>query len=366
MTPALAPAELMLRAERSAREVAAAQEAISARLTMETLYRLAELEFARILHRYLGDAPVLEDIRLDWDGATGSIIFRVRLADGSDYGARWDHREHGREFRRLHVGALTDDQLIPELHRRYHEMRARELHHHARARQHDVRAVDLRPGAITWVDPPTATEVRVAQAAYEARLRTATLQAMRQMEDEVFRITGIADGAYTTPAGTLGTFTTSSYVPGGFALALPFTQEQVEEFRRQQAEEYERANKAAQRGMALLKSWLSKEQLEQYERNRHFDVIGSLGTRYRITDSPSYNVRQIDERGKIVACFCFQPQGYLCPGDNMLAQKIALETDEGEAIKVANRMRPEALAIVGALNPQPLRRGSRFLGWLGS
>ncbi len=35
--------------------------------------------------------------------------------------------------------------------------------------------------------------------------------------------------------------------------------------------------------------------------------------------------------------WCFAPKGYLVAGDVMLAQKIALETDERGALAVANR-----------------------------
>jgi hypothetical protein len=37
-----------------------------------------------------------------------------------------------------------------------------------------------------------------------------------------------------------------------------------------------------------------------------------------------------------VAVWCFGPQGYLPVGDVMLAQKIALETNEKAALQVAN------------------------------
>ena len=37
---------------------------------------------------------------------------------------------------------------------------------------------------------------------------------------------------------------------------------------------------------------------------------------------------------------CFAPDGYLVPGDVMLAQKIALETDELATLAVANRLAP--------------------------
>jgi hypothetical protein len=38
-----------------------------------------------------------------------------------------------------------------------------------------------------------------------------------------------------------------------------------------------------------------------------------------------------------MAQWCFEPQGGLAPGDVLLAQKIALETMEREALAVANR-----------------------------
>lgn len=38
-----------------------------------------------------------------------------------------------------------------------------------------------------------------------------------------------------------------------------------------------------------------------------------------------------------IAVWCFGPEGYLPVGDVMLAEKIALETDEHAALAVANR-----------------------------
>jgi hypothetical protein len=49
------------------------------------------------------------------------------------------------------------------------------------------------------------------------------------------------------------------------------------------------------------------------------------------------NVDVLDEAGKRMHMLCFKPEGRLAIGDVMLAQKIALELFEGEALKVANR-----------------------------
>jgi hypothetical protein len=60
-------------------------------------------------------------------------------------------------------------------------------------------------------------------------------------------------------------------------------------------------------------------------------------TRYRITYAAVMNVHQLDPAGRTVAQWCFAPEGGLAPGDTLLAQKIALETMEREALALANR-----------------------------
>jgi hypothetical protein len=95
--------------------------------------------------------------------------------------------------------------------------------------------------------------------------------------------------------------------------------------------------KAEQRALALLKDWLSPTQLAQYERDDHFEVMGShSGKRYRIRRAGHMNIDELSEHGTLVAVWCFGPHGYLPVGDMMLAQKIALETNEKAALQVAN------------------------------
>jgi hypothetical protein len=98
--------------------------------------------------------------------------------------------------------------------------------------------------------------------------------------------------------------------------------------------------KAEQRAYALLKRWLSPEQLAQMERHGYFEVRGShSGTCYRIRRERYMNIDELDGKGFRVAVWCFGPTGQLPLGDNMLAQKIALETDEQAALAIANRAR---------------------------
>jgi hypothetical protein len=94
---------------------------------------------------------------------------------------------------------------------------------------------------------------------------------------------------------------------------------------------------AEKRAMALLRSWLTPDQAKQWAARGAFEVIGSdTGTRYRITYRAVMNVHQLDPAGRTVTQWCFAPAGGLAAGDIMLAQKIALETMEREALALAN------------------------------
>ena len=95
------------------------------------------------------------------------------------------------------------------------------------------------------------------------------------------------------------------------------------------------------RSLRLLREWLSPAQREQFARRGYFEVVGSdSGKRYRIHAGASVNVCEMDERGRPLEGLCFMPIGALPIGDVMLAQKIALETCEGEARAVARRYTP--------------------------
>ena len=99
-----------------------------------------------------------------------------------------------------------------------------------------------------------------------------------------------------------------------------------------------RSRRAAEKkGVALLRSWLTPEQAEQWDCRGEFDVIGcDTGTRYRIKCGTMMNVHQLDLSGMTVAQWCFRPVGKLAVGDVLLAQKIALEKMERRALALAN------------------------------
>jgi len=109
-----------------------------------------------------------------------------------------------------------------------------------------------------------------------------------------------------------------------------------------QCRAFTRRRNAEQRAYTLLKRWLSTEQLVQLERHGYFEMRGSHSGRcYRIRRERNMNIEELDGGGSRVAVWCFGPVGCLPLGDNMLAQKIALETNEQAALAVGNRGCPE-------------------------
>jgi hypothetical protein len=94
-----------------------------------------------------------------------------------------------------------------------------------------------------------------------------------------------------------------------------------------------------QSGLRLLKENLSPAQRHQLELLNFFDVVGGdTGSHYRIHFDDRMNVEQIDASGKTAAKLCFVPIEHLPVGDTVLAQKLALELFETEALRVAARI----------------------------
>jgi hypothetical protein len=83
---------------------------------------------------------------------------------------------------------------------------------------------------------------------------------------------------------------------------------------------------------------LSPEQVAQYGAKSYFEVTGChSGKPYRISRGTWMNIYELDGAGRPSVGWCFGPEGYLVAGDVMLAQKIALETDERGALALANK-----------------------------
>jgi hypothetical protein len=96
------------------------------------------------------------------------------------------------------------------------------------------------------------------------------------------------------------------------------------------------ANDAEAKGQRLLRAWLTPQQRTQYDSCGYFEVVGGeTGVRYRIRQGVAANVEQLDQEGRPLIGRCFLPIGDLVAGDVMLAQKVALETNERAALAVA-------------------------------
>ena len=96
-----------------------------------------------------------------------------------------------------------------------------------------------------------------------------------------------------------------------------------------------------QRATQLLKENLTIAQREQYESRGCFEVTGgATGRRYRIHRGRQMNVEELNAAGRRVRLLCFMPEGRLPTCDNLLAQKIALELFELEALEIAHETPP--------------------------
>ncbi len=101
------------------------------------------------------------------------------------------------------------------------------------------------------------------------------------------------------------------------------------------------------RARRLLREWLSPDQRAQFDAEGYFEVTGShTGRRYRVHYGTVSNVVQVDEAGQPETGWCFVPESALAAGDVMLAQKIALETDEMAVLSLANRVSPKDRLVV--------------------
>lgn len=125
------------------------------------------------------------------------------------------------------------------------------------------------------------------------------------------------------------------------------SEEQVQARLRREAEyreqrivaEAERA-KARDRAAKLLQEALSPEQRAEFADKGHFHLstLTKEGQRrrYRIERGRSRNVKQVDESGRVLKTLCAHPIAAVPDEDTMLAQKLWLEAQEDEFLRIAN------------------------------
>jgi hypothetical protein len=95
--------------------------------------------------------------------------------------------------------------------------------------------------------------------------------------------------------------------------------------------------RARKRARKLLWANLAPDQRRELRRKGRFHVTGSKGNVYRIASSVPFNVRLAGEAKRSRIFFCLEAEDPDLPmEDIMLAQKLLLETDEGEFLRLAN------------------------------
>jgi hypothetical protein len=94
-----------------------------------------------------------------------------------------------------------------------------------------------------------------------------------------------------------------------------------------------RRRRARRRAEALLWAWLSPAQRRQYRARRWFEVTTASGRRYRILRG---GVVRLDPRG---SGYCIEATSPVPVADEMLANKLLLETNERRFLATAHRFR---------------------------
>lgn len=94
--------------------------------------------------------------------------------------------------------------------------------------------------------------------------------------------------------------------------------------------------RAYRRSLELLLERLSPSQRTDFLRWRYFVVRGESGQRYRVTYGMNGNIEVLTPLGVVDHRLCAGPSGVPIPGV-LLAQKLMLETQEAEFLRIAAR-----------------------------
>ena len=92
--------------------------------------------------------------------------------------------------------------------------------------------------------------------------------------------------------------------------------------------------RAHERSLELLLQCLTPEQRAEFKRSKAFRVRGPSGQQYRITYGNAGNVEALMPTGAVSRRLCAGPLELPVPSI-MLAQKLMLETQEAEFLRIA-------------------------------
>lgn len=96
------------------------------------------------------------------------------------------------------------------------------------------------------------------------------------------------------------------------------------------------SEEASAKARVLLMRVLNPIQRAEYEADKRFTLVGSLGGRYRIAHGRVGNVSLLNDAGDPVIVYCAHPRERMPVEDVLIAQKLSLLTDEAAFIAVAN------------------------------
>lgn len=95
---------------------------------------------------------------------------------------------------------------------------------------------------------------------------------------------------------------------------------------------------AHKQARSLLASCLTNQQRAEFEDHEYFDVIGGAsGRTYRIHSCRTANVHALDRHGRPLRAYCAVLRRGVPVEDQMLAQKLLLETDERRFLEIGVR-----------------------------
>lgn len=113
-------------------------------------------------------------------------------------------------------------------------------------------------------------------------------------------------------------------------------EERAEARRIEREERMKKREAAILKAERLLRSCLTPEQEETLTKDHYFEVTGGkTGTKYRIRRGRHINIEVLGARGQVKEKICFAPRVDCPDADAMLCQKLMLELDEEEALRVA-------------------------------
>lgn len=300
-----------------------------------------EYEAAGAFRTYLArcgrNVVPLREVLVNYRAHYDELIFRAEFVDGSDWAWTMPMRRLGGSPPPFGRDALR------RIDRELRSLYSRLFEDHLMRLELEPRMEALRVLELTDAPPDVLWRARREMEQFEGHVR-------QHHEQTPVSFVGVDYGreepTYVTSAGPAATTTLETIRRAMERMAV--SPDMLHTYRSESFAEYARANiftgtplldpAAEKKGMALLKSWLTPEQLASYESQSHFEVIGSdSGKRYRIRQGRQMNIDELDGKGRKVCGWCFLPEGGLVAGDCMLAQKIALETNETAALKVANK-----------------------------